>query len=187
MSSLVAVASSYFLGKILQWETSNTMLIVPVLVMASSALIYHKNRKEGNLFNNRLAYSIFNVGTTFGAFYAGTNSPALLNSPGVTEDPMIMNPFLGFLLFLLVLIALSAAFVAIAALSCSLSCGGMEVLAVVALFGGGFLVLFLGVLAAKNIFRKESQIDENLAGRAALTAIITMLVVGALFIAMIFI
>ncbi len=177
VSTFLAVASSFGLGNILQWQTSSAMLVAPVSLVAASVFINAKKvGKDSRLFKNRFSYTLLNVGTTFGSFFAGTNLPALLSSPGYSEDPMILHPAVSVILILLLTILLVIALYGVAVLSCAIACNGAGVLAVIVLLGGVFLALFLASLGYVNTFRRESERGKSFAGKAAKTALIILLI-----------
>ncbi len=179
VSTFLAVASSFGLGNISQWQTSNVMLVAPALLVAASLFINAKKvGKESRLFKNRFSFTLFNLGTTFGSFYAGASVSALLSVSENTEDPMILNAFTAIILVILLSILLVVALYGLAALSCTIACSGYGIAAVAVMIGGSFLLLYLASLGYANIFRRESERGKSFSGKAAKTALIIILITG---------
>lgn len=178
LGSFAAVFSSFFLGNILQWETSGAMLLAPASLMTAGLLINAQKHKGNRLLKNRLSISLLNIGTTFGGFFAGANIPSLLSVPGEVDDPTILNPAGVFALTILLIVFIAAGLYLVAILSCSIACGGSGILALVVLFGGSYLVLFLGLLGFANVYRRESQKGESMIGKSALRALIGIIIIA---------
>ncbi|NRA12834.1 MAG: hypothetical protein HRT57_12830 [Crocinitomicaceae bacterium] len=85
-----------------------------------------------------------------------------------------MSGWAGLITFGLILLA--AAMIVLLAFSCSLACNGSAALALLALFGGSFIIIFGFMCGLLFTYRKPSSERKKILKRALLVALIVSLV-----------
>lgn len=164
VTTVLAFASSYLLGRTLTYDMPQIAAETSTLLATSGAGIFILNGRRR--FHSRLiGSSMIALGSGYGFFSLGVSRGVLV------DDPMINHPAAVVGLTILLVAVLILAVMGIAAISCNLACSGYGVAAVVLLVGGTYLMLFLFMLAILVVYRRVSQRDERFAGKAALIAL----------------
>jgi hypothetical protein len=176
IATTTAILSSFGLGYISQFDIDPYMFLIPASIGVGSVLLY---TSDVNFLNkptkNKLSFSLLNVGTYFGSFAAGSSNSFLNNLLSIPEDPFIINPALAFILTAILIVAFAFSLYALAIISCQIACNGYGVLAVIVLFGGGYLASYLFSLGLLEIFRRKSQENDSFKSKAALLGLFIFL------------
>jgi hypothetical protein len=174
-ATTTALISSFGLGYITQLEVSPYMFLISASLGASSILLYtNEVTSLSKSTKNKLSFSLLNIGTYFGSFAAGSSNSFLNNLLSIPEDPLILHPFIVFILTVLLLVLLLVSLYAVIILSCTIACNGYAVAAVAFLLGGGYLALYLFFLSLLNLHRKESQKEHDFNKKSSKLALISV-------------
>lgn len=175
LSTLVGLAASFTLGNLLPFDISQGMIAAAIsLAIASLGIYKRKREKENRLFKSRLSFTLLNIGTYFGSFAAGAANIGRISISDPSNPLVIDSPALAVLLVIILIAALIMAISAIAFLSCTIACSGYGVLAVIVFIGGSYLATFLASLGLLSVLRRESQIGQPIAKKAALFGLIAL-------------
>lgn len=166
LGTTVAFLSSYFLGRIWNFDTSHFGVEISLILGSIGGIIYVLSQK---ISLKTLGSMILGSGAYFGAFTLGT----MRANMHFMSDSQLGGIVLALLTILLVA-ALLGSLYGIAILSCELSCNGYGFAAGALLIGGSYLVSFLFMVGIFNIWRPDLKGDGTIAKKAALWALVVM-------------
>lgn len=178
-SSLVGLTTAFELGNLYKPYIAPWMMLVPLSITAGSFII-NSNYLKAIKINNRkpVSYVLFHIANSFGAVGLGANIDHQLVNP----DPFVTHPVLIVILTLLLIAVFAASIAGIAALSCSIACGGAETLALFVFFGLSYFITFLISLGLFNLYKRESNRDEQMAIKSLITAAVVTALLGLVLI-----
>lgn len=151
--TVTGLGSSYLLGNVFDFNISKFMFVAPV-VLGVGSLVLNKIKTKRQFVKNKLAISMLSTSSLFMSFSVGSNASFhLLDS----SREMVVHPILAVILTILVIALLALSIYGLAALACTIYCGGAELLAGIIFFGGSGGFIFLAVLAIIKLFRKKDE------------------------------
>ncbi len=156
--------SSFFLGDFFSWHALPELIPLSLTALCGASAVYMTSN-DRNIKTKAL------IGVTASSslllFACGMNDDTVY-----VEDTTILPWWAITLLMILTVAAVAGGVILVASLACSLACASVSGWIVfLVLYGGLFLVIFLGLLAAFNLFRRQSQRGQSFAGKAALWAL----------------
>ena len=177
----VSATTSYLLGNMFQFSVDSWMLFLPAGLFASSFALVKVNKDHKEKFSrDRIAFSLFNVGTYFGTFAMGASNSRLFD---VIADPGRggeMDSSVAVVLTILLTLVFLAAVFGLSILACNIACNGFGAAAIAVLVGGTYLIGFLCLWAIFGMFNGSTNKKHNIQS-AALWAILPIAILGVLF------